>query len=50
VQLLEEFAQPLLRAKTESAMELPADIEATWEKLREAANVPPGKERPQLSR
>lgn len=50
VQLLEEFAQPLLRSKAKSAVDLQADIEATWEKLRDAANVPPGKERPQLSR
>lgn len=50
VQLLEEFAQPLLRPNAKSAVELAADIEAAWETLREAANVPPGKERPQLSR
>jgi hypothetical protein len=50
VQLLEEFAQPLLRPKAKSAVKLQSDIETVWEQLREAANVPPGEERPQLSR
>ena len=50
VQLLEEFAQPLLRPKPKAPVALEAGLEAAWDKLREAANVPPGKERPQLSR
>lgn len=47
VQLLEEFAQPLLRPKKLKAPpELSGDLEALWAKVCEAANVPPGKERP----
>jgi hypothetical protein len=46
VQLLEEFAQPLLRAKPKQPQELDGATEEIWSKLCEAANVPPGKERP----
>ncbi|HEX2667654.1 MAG TPA: nuclease-related domain-containing protein [Gammaproteobacteria bacterium] len=46
VQLLEEFAQPLLRAPTKEPMALDAELQAVWDKVCEAANVPPGKERP----
>jgi hypothetical protein len=50
VQLLEEFAQPLLRARTSKPTELDAATQETWDKICEAANVPPGKERPVLVR
>jgi hypothetical protein len=46
VQLLEEFAQPLLRAKPKKPLELDADWQTRWTQLCEAANVPLGKERP----
>jgi hypothetical protein len=46
VQLLEEFAQPLLRARPKKPVELDAATQETWSKICEAANVPPGKERP----
>ena len=47
VQLLEEFAQPLLRAKQKSPIELSADLQAMWARICEAANVQPGRERPE---
>ncbi|MFI4968476.1 MAG: nuclease-related domain-containing protein [Gammaproteobacteria bacterium] len=50
VQLLEEFAQPLLRAKPKKPIELDADWRGRWVQICEAANVPPDKERPVLSR
>ena len=50
VMLLEEFAQPLLRVKPKTPVELDAATQATWDKICEAANVPPGKERPVLAR
>ena len=46
VQLLEEFAQPLLRAKLKGPIDLPGDMQSLWGQVCEAANVPPGKERP----
>lgn len=46
VQLLEEFAQPLLRAKPRKSVELDAATQDLWTRLCEAANVPPGHERP----
>jgi hypothetical protein len=47
VQLLEEFAQPLLRPKKpKEPPAIPEDLETLWAKVCEAANVPPGKERP----
>ncbi|HEX7965145.1 MAG TPA: nuclease-related domain-containing protein [Gammaproteobacteria bacterium] len=46
VQLLEEFAQPLLRAPAKEPVTLDAELQAVWDKVCEAANVPPGKERP----
>lgn len=46
VQLLEEFAQPLLRARPKSPVELDAATQETWDMICEAANVPPGRERP----
>ncbi|HSN17061.1 MAG TPA: nuclease-related domain-containing protein [Gammaproteobacteria bacterium] len=46
VQLLEEFAQPLLRDKPEKPVELDVATQEVWDKLCEAANVPPGRERP----
>ena len=46
VQLLEEFAQPLLRAKPKAPVELDSQMDGIWLKVCEAANVPPGKERP----
>ena len=46
VQLLEEFAQPLLRAKPSKPVPLDAEIQAIWDKLCETANVLPGRERP----
>lgn len=46
VQLLEEFAQPLLRVKPKKPVELDAAIQETWNTICEAANVPPGRERP----
>ena len=46
VQLLEEFAQPLLRVKPKKPAELDAATQETWDKICEAANVPPGRERP----
>ncbi|HEY3645219.1 MAG TPA: nuclease-related domain-containing protein [Gammaproteobacteria bacterium] len=48
--LLEEFAQPLLRAKLKKPTELDAATQETWDKVCEAANVPPGKERPVIAR
>ena len=50
VQLLEEFAQPLLRARAKKPVELDAATQETWDKVCEAANVPLGKERPVLAR
>lgn len=52
VQLLEEFAQPLLRntKKTKGAVPLQAETEIGWEKLCDAANVPPGHETPTQTR
>jgi nuclease-like protein len=50
VQLLEEFAQPLLRAKPKKPIELDADWHGRWVQICEAANVPPDKERPVLPR
>src|SRR5690242_8817918 len=47
VQLLEEFAQPLLRAKQKGQVELSAELQAAWASLCEAANVQPGRERPE---
>lgn len=49
VQLLEEFAQPLLRARPKKPVELDAATQETWNSVCEAANVPPGKERPALA-
>ncbi|MGE5624299.1 MAG: NERD domain-containing protein [Bacillota bacterium] len=46
VQLLEEFAQPLLRLKQKEAGTISEESRALWDKICEAANVPPGKERP----
>jgi len=46
VQLLEEYAQPLLRTKPKGRVEIGAELEALWLKVCEAADVPPGKERP----
>jgi hypothetical protein len=46
VQLLEEFAQPLLRAKRKGSVEIAEDMQALWVQVCEAANVLPGKERP----
>lgn len=51
VQLLEEFAQPLLRAKQKEPVGLSAELQQAWERVCEAANVKPGRERPEpLSR
>ena len=50
VLLLEEFAQPLLRPKLKKPVELDAATQETWNTICEAANVPPGKERPVLAR
>lgn len=47
VQLLEEFAQPLLRAKQKGPVQLSAELQAAWASLCEAANVQPGRERPE---
>lgn len=47
VQLLEEFAQPLLRAKQKGAVEIPADLQSAWTGICEAAGVVPGRERPE---
>ncbi len=48
VQLLEEFAQPLLRStrKPKGPVPIKAETEIGWEKLCDAANVPPGRETP----
>ena len=46
VQLLEEFAQPLLRVRPKKPVELDAVTQETWNKICETANVPPGRERP----
>ena len=46
VQLLEEFAQPMLRPKLKTPAALDAVIEGRWQQICDAANVPPGKERP----
>ncbi len=51
VQLLEEFAQPLLRAKQKEAVGLAAEVQQAWDRICEAASVKPGRERPEpLSR
>lgn len=50
VMLLEEFAQPLLRAKPKKPVELDTVTQETWNTICEAANVPPGKEKPVLAR
>ena len=50
VQLLEEFAQPLLRVKPKKPVELEADWQGRWQQICEAANVPPGKEKPLVER
>jgi hypothetical protein len=50
VQLLEEFAQPLLRAKPKKPSELDAEWQGRWSQICETANVPPGKERPAPTR
>ena len=50
VLLLEEFAQPLLRARPKKPVELDAATQDVWNTLCEAANVPVGKERPVLAR
>lgn len=47
VQLLEEFAQPLLRAKQKGPVSVPSDVESIWTRICEAASVRPGKERPE---
>jgi len=47
VQLLEEFAQPLLRAKQKAPVSIPSDLEQIWTRVCEAANVQPGRERPE---
>ncbi|HEV2321458.1 MAG TPA: NERD domain-containing protein [Gammaproteobacteria bacterium] len=47
VQLLEEFAQPLLRAKQKTPVEIPSDVQTLWAAVCEAANVVPGHERPE---
>lgn len=48
VQLLEEFAQPMRRHGKHKPAALPANMEAAWTRLREAAGVLPGKETPAL--
>lgn len=51
VQLLEEFAQPLLRLKQKGPVSLAADLQTVWDAICQAANVPAGRERPEsLSR
>lgn len=50
VQLLEEFAQPLLRAMPKKPVEVDAEWQGRWAQICEVANVPPGKERPVLVR
>jgi len=50
VQLLEEFAQPLLRPTPKKPIEVDAEWEGHWTRICEAANVPPGKERPIIVR
>lgn len=50
VQLLEEFAQPLLRQRPTEPVDVGAELQSLWLQLCEAANVPPGKERPLSSR
>lgn len=47
VQLLEEFAQPLLRKKPKGPVDIADDLKGIWDRFCEAANVPPGKERPE---
>lgn len=49
VQLLEEFAQPLLRStkKPKGPVPIKVETEIGWEKLCDAANVPPGRETPE---
>ncbi len=47
VQLLEEFAQPLLRTKSKGPVSIATDLQALWEQVCAAANVTPGKERPE---
>lgn len=47
VQLLEEFAQPLLRGKPKSPVEIASDLRAVWAAICEAANVAPDRERPE---
>ena len=50
VQLLEEFAQPLLRDRKATATELNAGVEDYWRRLCEAAQVPAGHERPAVEK
>jgi len=50
VQLLEEFAQPLLRVKPKKPVELEAEWQDRWSQICETANVPPDKERPVIDR
>jgi hypothetical protein len=47
VQLLEEFAQPLLRAKHKGPVSIESDVQAVWARICEAGNVRDGKERPE---
>lgn len=50
VQLLEEFAQPLLRDRKAVAAGQYANIEEHWRRLCEAAQVPVGHERPAMGK
>lgn len=50
VQLLEEFAQPFLRARPKQPPELDGATQEIWSRLCEATDVPAGKERPQAVR
>lgn len=47
VQLLEEFAQPLLRPVQKSPVALSAELQQAWDRVCTAANVLPGRERPE---
>ena len=47
VQLLEEFAQPLLRAKQKGPVSISDDLQAAWDQICQAANVTAGRERPE---
>lgn len=47
VQLLEEFAQPLLRGKQKGPVSITEDMQSVWNGICEAANVLPGRERPE---